>query len=87
MDVVEDMDHVFNVNDTVFKYTRKVRKNQIVTAGRLVTVLDMHPQLRGTRTNNNDPKFAATPKQPLKITTHAQMLYGIIRARDQTHPS
>ena len=71
-----------------------MRKNQIVTAGRLVTVLDMRPQPRGTRTNNNDskfaapstndPMFAATPKQPLKITTHAQTPYGIMRARDLT---
>ena len=43
----------------LFKYTRKVRKNQIVTAGRLVTVLDMRPQMRGTRTNNNDSKVCS----------------------------
>ena len=30
--------------DVLFKYTVKVCKNQIVTAGRLVTVLDMRPQ-------------------------------------------
>ena len=43
----------------LFKYTIKVRKNQIVTAGRLVTVLDMRPQPRGTRTNNNDSKVCS----------------------------
>ena len=43
----------------VFKYTVKVCKNQIVTAGRLVTVLDMRPQTRGTLTNNNDSKVCS----------------------------
>ena len=43
----------------VFKYTMKVCKNQIVTAGRLVTVLDMRPQPRGTPTNNNDLKVCS----------------------------
>ena len=47
-----------NIQD-MFKYTIKVRKNQIVTAGRLVTVLDMRPQPRGTRTNNNDSKVCS----------------------------
>ena len=32
----------------------------------------------------NDPMFAAMPKQPLKITIHAQTPYGIMRARDLT---
>ena len=40
----------------MFKYTPKVCKNQIVTAGRLVTALDMRPQPRVTLTNNNNPK-------------------------------
>ena len=62
----------------VLKYTPQVCKNQIVTACRLGTVLDMRPQPRITLTTNNDPKFtasdtndpkfAATPKLPLKIT-------------------
>ena len=43
----------------LFKYTMKVCKNQIVTAGRLVTVLDMRPQPRGTPTNNNDLKVCS----------------------------
>ena len=30
-------------NETMLKYTPQVCKNQIVTAGRLFTVLDMHP--------------------------------------------
>ena len=32
----------------------------------------------------NDPMFAVTPKQPLKITSHAQTPCGIMRARDLT---
>ena len=62
----------------VLKYTPQVCKNQIVTACRLSTVLDMRPHPQITLTNNNDPKFtasdtndpkfAATPKRPLKIT-------------------
>ena len=34
--------------------------------------------------STNDPMSAATPKQPLKITTRAQTPYGIMRARDLT---
>ena len=67
----------------VLKYTPQVCKNQIVTASRLGTVLDMRPQPRITLTTNNDPKFtasdtndpkfAATPKQPLKITNKPRL--------------
>ena len=49
----------YRFDGNMFKYTRKVRKNQMVTAGRLVTVLDMRPQMRGTRTNNNDSKVCS----------------------------
>ena len=43
----------------VFKYTPKGCKNQIVTAGRLLTVLDMRPSTTSNTTSNQDPKFTA----------------------------
>ena len=67
----------------VLKYTPQVCKNQIVTACRLGTALDMRPQPRINFTTNNDPKFtasdtndpkfAATPKRPLKITNKPRL--------------
>ena len=55
----EPLGNAINLVCFVFKYTVKVCKNQIVTASRLVTVLDMRPQTRGTLTNNNDLKVCS----------------------------
>ena len=43
----------------VFKYTPKECKNQIVTAGRLLAVLDMRYSTMSNPTSNQDPKFTA----------------------------
>ena len=46
-------------NLPVFKYTKKGCKNQIVTAGRLLTILDMCPSTTSNTTSNKDPKLMA----------------------------
>ena len=44
----------------VFKYTPKGCKNQIVTAGRLLAVLDMRPSTTRNTTNNQDSILTAS---------------------------
>ena len=52
-------------NRYVFKYSSKGCKNQFVTAGRLVTVLDMRPSTTNTITTNRATKFTAHCKLTL----------------------
>ena len=49
----------------VFKYSPKGCKNQFVTAGRLVTVLDMRPSTTNTITTNRATKITAHCKLTL----------------------
>ena len=67
----------------VFKYTPKVCKNQVVMAGRLLTVLDMRPSTTNNPTSNNDPKFTASPNSTL-VWDHTQSQTNL--SRSQTSP-
>ena len=49
----------------LFKYTPKGCKNQIVTAGRLLAVLDMCPSTTSNPMSNQDPKFTAASNYTL----------------------
>ena len=59
------------LNNLVFKYARKGCKNQIVTAGRLVTVLDMRPSTTNTLTTKRATKITAHCKLTLLWITYA----------------
>ena len=55
----------------VFKYSRKGCKKQIVTAGRLVTVLDMRPSTTNTLTTKRATKITAHCKRTLLWIAYA----------------
>ena len=57
----------------VFKYSLKECKNQFVTAGRLVTVLDMRPSTTNTLTNKRATKITAHIKTTLLLITRMQL--------------
>ena len=58
-------------NNLMFKYAPKGCKTQIVTAGRLVTVLDMRPSTTNTRTTKRANKITAHCKLTLLWITYA----------------
>ena len=66
----------------VFKYTPKGCKNQIVTAGRLLAILDMRPSTTINPTSNQDPKFTAPSNYTLGTITDPKL----IQRRSQTSP-
>ena len=49
----------------MFEYAPIGCKNQIVTATRPHTILDMRPSTMNNPTSNQDPKFTAPPKYTL----------------------
>ena len=67
----------------LFENTQKVCKNQVVTAGCLLTVLDMRPSTTNNPTSNNDPKFTASPNSTL-VWDHTRSQTNL--SRSQTSP-
>ena len=67
----------------LYQYTPKVCKNQVVTAGCLLTVLDMRPSTTNNPTRNNDPKFTASPNSTL-VSDHTRSQTNL--SRSQTSP-
>ena len=73
------------IGDTImFKYSPKGCKTQFVTAGRLVTVLDMRPSTTNTITTNRATKFTAHCKLTLLWILHESELPRHMGKRAQT---
>ena len=68
----------------LFKYSPKGCKTQFVTAGRLVTVLDMRPSTTNTITTNLATKFTAHCKLTLLWILHESELPRHMGKRAQT---
>ena len=75
---------VQHFNRVLFKYSPKGCKTQFVTAGRLVTVLDMRPSTTNTITTNRATKFTAHCKLTLLWILHESELPRHLGKRAQT---
>ena len=79
----EDSDHS---DSTLFKYTPKGCKIQIVMAGRLLTVLDMRPSTTNNPTSNQDPQFTPPPKATLVWGPYSNPKWPLKIANKPRHP-